>query len=284
MVKNEATFLILSCGNFDMIVVRNRVERVLYLGDPFRTTDNPREPTELGYIQTLVGLFIASIRDAIDRAARLKVCEDTNNLPLSWTAYQGHYRIEKPNTGRNCHPIDFEQVLFECQKLSLISATKEGGSQYRLRNVYERYPKEQGSSLLKVRAKATENLNSNIFIGTVEWQGQTFHDQVVVKIACGKDAVQKLLHESCMFRSLSGDPERCRIPVMYGFFVALSNTNGPYAALLQQYVGERLSNNPSKSQRWAMHVNYGRHADDVPQSKPPHIFKIHAREGLPDGC
>jgi hypothetical protein len=249
MVKNEATFLILSCGNIDMIVVRNRVERILYLGDLIRTTGNPREPTEPGYIQMLVGLFIASIRDAINRAERLKACEDANNLPLSWTAYEGHHRIEKPEPDENWSSLNFEHALFECQKLSLMSETKAGSSQYRLRNLYERYPKEPVFFSLKIRTKATENLNSNIFIGTVEWQGRAFHDQVVVKTAYGKDAVQKLLHESCMFRSLGGDPQRCRIPVMYGFFVDLSNTDGPYAALLQQYVGERLSYDPSKGQR-----------------------------------
>ena len=95
MVKNEATFLILSCGNFDMIAVRSRVEGALYLGDPIRTTDNASEPTEAGYIQMLVGVFVASIRDAVHRAERLKACKDANNLPSSWTAYKGHYRIKK---------------------------------------------------------------------------------------------------------------------------------------------------------------------------------------------
>ena len=250
MVKNEATFLILSCGNLDMIVARNRAEGVLYLGNPIHTTDNPRKPTEAGYIQMLVGLFIASIRDAIHRVEQLKASKDANNLPSSWTAYEGLYRVEKPEPDKNWHLVNFEQALFECQKLSLISATKGGSdSQYRLRNLYERYPKEQGSFRLKIRTKATENLNSNIFIGTVEWQGRTFDDQVVVKTACGKDAVDKLLHESCIFHSLCGDPVRCKIPVMYGFFVDLTNTDGPCAALLQQYVGERLSYHPSKGQR-----------------------------------
>ena len=250
MVKNEATFLILSCGNLDMIVARNRAEGVLYLGDPIHTTHNPREPTEPGYIQMLVGLFIASIRDAVYRAGRLKACEDANNLPLSWTAYEGHYRIEKPEPVEKWSPLNFEHVLFKCQTLSLMSETKAGSSsQYRVRNLYERYPKEPGSFSLKIRTKATDNLNSNIFMGTVEWRGRAFHEQVVVKTACGKDAVQKLLYESYMFRSLGDDPERCRIPVMYGFFVDLSNTDGPYAALLQQYVGERLSYKLSKGQK-----------------------------------
>ena len=252
MVKNEATFLILSCGNFDMIVARNRAEGVLYLGDPIRTTDNPREPAEPGYIQMLVGLFIASIRDAIDRAARLKACEDANNLPPSWTAYEGHHRIEKPQPDENLwSPLNFEHVLFKCQRLSLVSETRAGSSsQRRLRNFYERHSKGPGFFSLKITTKATGNLNStNTFVGTVEWRGQAFHDQVNVKTACGKDAFQKLLHESYMLRSLGGDPQRCKIPVMYGFFVDLSNKDEPYAALLQQYVGGRLSYKPSKGQR-----------------------------------
>ena len=267
MVKNEATFLILSCGNLDMIAVRNRVEGVLYLGDPIRTTDEPCKPNEAGYIQILVGVFVASIRDAVHRAERLKASEDANNLPSSWTAYEGHYRIEKPEPDKNWSPLNLEHVLFECQKLSLISGTKAGCSQYKPKNLYERYPKELGSLSLKIRTQATENLNSNIFIGTVEWRGRVFHDKVVVKTACGKDAVQNLLHESYMFRSLGGDPQRCRIPVMYGFFVNLSNTGGPYAALLQEYVGERLSDKLSKGQRWAMYARCRCHADGLSTEK-----------------
>jgi hypothetical protein len=239
MVRNDATFLVLTCGNIDMIVARNRAERVLYLGDPIRAT-------EPGYIKMLVGLSIASIRDAIDRAARLKACEDGNNLPLSWTTYtKKHYRIEddEPHMG----PVDVEQVLSECQELCL-GPKKGSGSQYSV-NLYKRYPQEQDSFGLKIKIRPIINDDGSIFIGTVQWKGKTFADYVIVKTAQGQDDVQELQRESCIFRSLMGDPKRCKIPFMYGFFVDLSNTNMPYAIILERYVGDRLSNTPSPTQR-----------------------------------
>ncbi|KAF8344550.1 hypothetical protein F5887DRAFT_1283198 [Amanita rubescens] len=239
MVKNDATFLVLSCGNIDMIVARNRAEKVLYLGDPIFTT-------KPGYIQMLVGLFIASIRDAIDRAARLKACEDKNNLPLSWTTYtERHYRIEddEPDMG----PVDVGQILSECQELCL-GPKKGSGSQYSM-NLYKRYPQEQNSFGLEIKIRPIINDDRSIFIGTVKWKGKTFADCVIVKTAQGQDNVQELQRESCIFRSLMDDPQRCKIPSLYGFFVDLSNTDMPYAVILERYVGDRLSDKPSPTQR-----------------------------------
>ncbi|KAF8334386.1 hypothetical protein F5887DRAFT_1256924 [Amanita rubescens] len=72
MVKHDATFLVLNSGNFEIIVVRDRGNRTLYLSDLIVTADP-------GYFQIHVGLFIAAIQDAIDRATRLNASKVAND-------------------------------------------------------------------------------------------------------------------------------------------------------------------------------------------------------------
>ena len=239
MVKSDATFLVLSCGNIDMIVVRSRAERTLYLGAPIFTT-------EPGYIGMLVGLSIASIRDAIDRAAQLRACENAHNLPSSWTGYTDDDHVKNENDELDLGSLDFGQMIRECRKLSLVPK-RGSGVQKRPGNLYKRYPK-QGSYDLNIRIEPIAN-DKSIFIGLVKWKNRVLKDYVIVKTAQGKDDVQELARESCIFRSLMGDPQGCKIPFMYGFFVDLSNTDEPYAIILEQYVGIRLSDEPSQSQQ-----------------------------------
>ena len=220
-----------------MIVARNRTERVLYLGDPIFTT-------EPGYIQMLVGLSIASIRDAIDRAARLRACENANNLPSSWTKYtkDDHVKNDEPDF----EPLDFRQMLTECRELRLFPK-KGTGVQKRPGNPYKRRPKQGSYPGLKIRIEPIDD-DENIFIGFVKWKQRFLKDCVIVKTAQGKHAVQKLARESCIFRSLMGDPENCKIPYMYGFFVGVPTKRKPHAVMLQQYVGNQLSTGLSESQ------------------------------------
>lgn len=240
MVKNDATFRVLSCGNIDMIVARSRAERVLYLGDPIFTT-------EPGYIQMLVGLSIASIRDAIDRATQLRACENANNLPSSWTKYteDDHVKNDEPEL----ELLGFKQMLTECRELRLVPK-KGSGLQKRRGNLYKRRPRQGSYPGLKIRIEPIED-DENIFIGRVKWKERLLTDRVVVKTAQGKHAVQKLARESCILRSLMDDPERCKIPYMYGFFVGVpkkKNPGMPHAVMLEQYVGNQLSKRLSQSQ------------------------------------
>ena len=244
MVKSDATFLVLSCGNIDMIVARSRAERVLYLSDPIFTT-------KPGYIGMLVGLSIASIRDAIDRAAQLRACENANNLPSSWTKYAEDDYVK--NDEPDLEPLDFRQMLRECQEVHLVPK-RGSGVQKRPGDSYKRYdyPKhgKQGSyGRLTIRIEPIDD-DENIFIGLVKWKKRLLKGRFIVKTAQGKYAIQKLARESCIFRSLMGDPENCKIPSMYGFFVGVQRNIGmPHAIMLEQYVGNQLSKKLSQSQR-----------------------------------
>ena len=261
MVKNDATFLVLSGGNFDVIVARNRTEQTMYLSGPIDTTAQSRTGSEPGYIQIQVGLFLASIRDAINRAARLKACDRINSLPPSWTAYEKHHLIKKPK------PLDagvsLETVLFHCHMLCLVPATENHQPLYKSRNLYERYPREQGHHYnLRIWTQPTEDFN--VCIGNVEVPvaEKVFEDYIIVKIAYGRMATNQLLEEFSVYCSLNSNPEmpQCKIPTIYGFFVDLSNENDPSAVLLLQNVGAQPPNELSDNQ---LYVLYSLWLDDV---------------------
>ena len=256
MVKNDATFLVLNSGNLEIIAVRNRGSRTLYLSDIIVTSDP-------GYFQLHVGLSIAAIQDAIDRAARLNASDASNTLPLSWTQYEGHRRIKVPDIVMG--PIDIEEVLSNCRQLCLAPTKGADSVPYRLWNLYERSPKEKlEGSYSPVIIQTRPSDDWNIFVGTVELPGKTFHDCVIVKTARGKYATQMLSKESSVYHSLSGNPQECKIAGMYGFFVDISNKDEPHAILLLEYLGKPLyqySRRLSSDQRYGRYVSYGSGAE-----------------------
>ena len=254
MVKNDATFLVLNSGNLEIIAIRNRGSRTLFLSDLIVTT-NP------GYFQIHVGLSIAAIQDAIDRAARLNASDASNALPLSWTQYEGHRRIKVPDIVMG--PIDIEEVLSNCRQLCLAPTKGTDSVPYRLWNMYERSPKEkvEGSdSYSPVIIQTRPSDDWNVFVGTLELPGKTFDDCVIVKTARGKYATQMLSKESSVYHSLGGNPQECKIAGMYGFFVDISNEDEPHAILLLEHLGKPLyqySGRLSDDQRYVRYVSYG---------------------------
>ena len=133
----------------------------MYLSDPIDTRAQPRTGSEPRYIQIQVGLSIASIRDAINRAARLKAYKAIDFLPSSWTAYEKHHRIKKPETLNT--RVSLETVLFHCQTLSLVPANNECPPLYRPRNLYKHYLKEQDRHYeLKIWTHPTEDLTFSL--------------------------------------------------------------------------------------------------------------------------
>ncbi|KAF8329024.1 hypothetical protein F5887DRAFT_1185480 [Amanita rubescens] len=254
MVKNDATYLVLNSGNFEIIALRNRKSRTLYLSDIIVTADP-------GYVQVHVGLFIAAIQDVIDRAAQLNASKAANALPSSWTKYVGHRRIKVPDIVMG--PIDMEEVLPNCRQLCLVPTKGADSVPYRRWNLYERCPKEklEGSSLI-IRTRASDDWN--IFVGTVELSGKTFEDCVIVKTARGKYATQMLSKESSVYHSLSGNPQECKIAGMYGFFVDFSDKDEPHAILLLEHLGKpwyQYSRRLSSDQQYGRYFSYGSGAE-----------------------
>ncbi len=136
MVKNDATFIVLNSGNLEVIAVRNRANQTLYLSDIIATT-------KPGYFQIHVGLCIAAIQDARDRAAQLKALEAADGLPLSWTGYaSGRAEIHDEENGPGLDSI--EQILSNCQRLSLVPSRGTSSTlSYRRQILYGVVPKNR---------------------------------------------------------------------------------------------------------------------------------------------
>lgn len=74
-MNDDATFVVINAGNFEIIGKRERITQTLYISDVIDVSS-----CEYGKLHT--GLFIAALRDARDRAAQLRRC---TILPESWT-------------------------------------------------------------------------------------------------------------------------------------------------------------------------------------------------------
>jgi hypothetical protein len=74
-VNHDTTFVVINAGNIEIIGKRNRATRTLYVSDVIDVT-----ACDYGKLHT--GLYIAAIRDAQDRTARLR---RSNPAPESWT-------------------------------------------------------------------------------------------------------------------------------------------------------------------------------------------------------
>jgi hypothetical protein len=76
-VRQDATFVILHCGNQEMIGVHVRESRTLYISDIINVNSK-----RYGKLQ--IGLYLAIYHDALDRASRMVDAVSANDLPASW--------------------------------------------------------------------------------------------------------------------------------------------------------------------------------------------------------
>lgn len=84
-VLQDSTFIILQCGNHEMICYRSRQENRLYISDII-------EVSRTGYGKLQIGLFLAIYRDALDRALQISEAELANTLPASWIRVYGFFQ------------------------------------------------------------------------------------------------------------------------------------------------------------------------------------------------
>lgn len=67
MVNNDATYLVISSGNLEIIAMRNRETQTMYLSPILE----PPEDTDIPHTKLMTSLFITAYRDAIDRAIQM---------------------------------------------------------------------------------------------------------------------------------------------------------------------------------------------------------------------
>ncbi|KAG6818920.1 hypothetical protein H0H93_000305 [Arthromyces matolae] len=75
-VRYDATFILIHAGNAEIIAIRDRQTQTLFVSDVIQVNNFD------DYLQMHVGLYIAAIRDAEDRAFTRATTEE---LPLTWT-------------------------------------------------------------------------------------------------------------------------------------------------------------------------------------------------------
>jgi hypothetical protein len=85
-VNHDTTFVVINAGNIEIIGKRDRATQTLYVS-------NVIDVTACDYGKLHTGLYIAAIRDAHDRTARLRC---SNPRPESWTFNSSN---KKSNTG-----------------------------------------------------------------------------------------------------------------------------------------------------------------------------------------
>ena len=87
MVKCDSTYAVLHAGNYELLFFRNRRTQTLHISDVIEPHNiGQGTPGGPGYYQIHIGLYIAAVRDAIDRARQLKEFGgDEATLPDTWT-------------------------------------------------------------------------------------------------------------------------------------------------------------------------------------------------------
>jgi hypothetical protein len=72
-VESDATFIIFNCGNYERIGFRHRGSQTLFLSDLI----NVSKSSNPGYGQIQIGLYMAILRDALDRIRLIKEASTT---------------------------------------------------------------------------------------------------------------------------------------------------------------------------------------------------------------
>lgn len=68
-MQSDATLIVFNCGNYERIGFRHRDSQTLFLSDLI----NVSECSDPGYGQIQIGLYMAILRDALDRIRHIKV-------------------------------------------------------------------------------------------------------------------------------------------------------------------------------------------------------------------
>lgn len=84
-VQDDVTFVIIHSGNLEIIGIRDRGKKTLYLSDVIQVNG-----CDYGRLHT--GLYIAALRDA---ASRTRLLDPPNTIPESWTKLYGEDIITK---------------------------------------------------------------------------------------------------------------------------------------------------------------------------------------------
>ncbi|KAF9461073.1 hypothetical protein BDZ94DRAFT_1264504 [Collybia nuda] len=210
-VQEDVTFVIINAGNLEVIGIRDRKSRTLFLSDIIKVDD-----CDYGRLHT--GLYIAILRDAVNRTLQLK----PPNIPTSWTKLYGQPTMKKLS------PTDIISQV--CQRDWLVmtsSSRKTSLTGFKLNKFHFRGDPSKplnDNTLADLRSffRVTLSLELGHFIarGTLEVDGNRLKmptKAIIVKIAHTDDAITKLRGEHEIYLELlkAGVSD---LPRIIGFF------------------------------------------------------------------
>ncbi|EDR08270.1 uncharacterized protein LACBIDRAFT_327363 [Laccaria bicolor S238N-H82] len=106
-VQNDATFIVINAGLYEVIGLRHRASQTLYLSDIFKVSNSTP-----AYGKLHTGLYLAAFKDALDRARQL------DNMKISDSRFNVLYRRKYPHDKMKYNyedPRDMDsQIRAEC--------------------------------------------------------------------------------------------------------------------------------------------------------------------------
>ncbi|KAG6843573.1 hypothetical protein H0H87_003049, partial [Tephrocybe sp. NHM501043] len=218
MVNNDVTFACLNAGIYELIVMRDRVNNVLYLSN-LLSTDKP------GFGKRHTGLFIAMLRDAKQRSSQVPAPITINNMA------KGNVRtVKSTKTFAFSDPKAKQRTILEkirrCNWVVMDCPGEEPGA-YKRNSPYARAVPRQAVSckifgeFYRIQAHPHKgiSLGGTIKISGVDFEGtEDFGKNVVVKCAGVHESIKEsLLKEAEIYQVLQSAGVAC-IPEVLGFF------------------------------------------------------------------
>ncbi|GLB43190.1 hypothetical protein LshimejAT787_1300910 [Lyophyllum shimeji] len=255
LVVNDATLACLTSGTRSIVMERCRAEGTLSISEIFHSKD-------VGHAKVMTGFFIASLRDARQRAAQLRFARRNLAEPVTWRrpsaldpwggksskevqgtilheAFTRNWLVMNPmphNRGAKepCYPFVANSPYFRIS--SSILSRAEPVIAPKFGPFFRIHPHPRIST-----SKATIRVMGRQFTGL-----PTFSKSVYAKSAGEKRASERLWHESRIYSYLERE-NVIHIPRVFGFF-RHANLEGitdplPFVTLVLEHAGTSVADN-----------------------------------------
>lgn len=253
-VRHDATFIVIHAGNLEVICIRDRTNQTLYVSDLIDTTGSG---VEYGKLHT--GLYIAAIRDAVERARLLK-----DSTPATWVMKFGIAADKQMDFTKKSRETVRQMLWHEVSTrpyLKILPDPKGPSVNYHpyMRDrLYLRDVPEKPSKVITVRDTRTffRLLASASFDGhvicraSVDVPGAIFSEHqkrkefklnksVVLKNASRPHEIARLEKEYQVYLKLH-EARVTNIPKVFGFFRGSDRDGHSFAVLLLEDMGRSL--------------------------------------------
>ncbi|KAK0205957.1 hypothetical protein DFS33DRAFT_1257225 [Desarmillaria ectypa] len=257
----DSTVIIFDCGNYLRIGIRHRKTQTLYLSDLVDVCSR-KDPV---YGKLLVGIFLAIIRDALDRAPLLDLSlTGVNKHSTQMTSRKRRHnrdeavpvRRSRRKLGEPSEEVDPEVMLVILSELSTRNVAllylQDGRFNSMFPSFFIRaesssrkrsYRYDECSTLVLLK-KIGHGAVGEVYEASldVDFNGGNiahYPHKVIVKLAFYEEQTEKLRHEYSIYRYLSTGPNQVKnIPRAFGFFEDVESEAG---VLILSHAGVALA-------------------------------------------